>query len=134
MFFLRKKLLHPDVILALDAIPGSLHTKGYVQLLYAKALEMCKQASSKFQPILLDNIQPDDFIAFLLTLSKTSVSEYCRSYGDCRSGLINLLVACEVTPRKEFLSKLSKSLKGLKGRAAAVRGLKGANLGSVKIP
>ena len=128
---MRERLLNKKVISDLDAVDGG---KGVHTRRLGKALDIMSEASSNFQPIKLQALTAADFLGYLRTLSDTKNHQYRKSYGDCRSGLMNLFVECREIPSQEFLPDLKKTMKGLKNMAAKARGNVGANLGTGKHP
>jgi hypothetical protein len=68
---LRRLLLHPDTEAALDRVAMG---KGIENRRLEAAMEEAKRASPDFRPILLENLRPEHFIGYLLSLSDTGSS------------------------------------------------------------
>ena len=133
-----RKLLHDDLVVALDAVevPGS---KPGSKLHLNKLREVAKEhldsnAGPNYLPLDLNRLTPKTFLDYLLSLSDVKNNEYMKSYGGHRSSLTQLYTQCEIAPTKIFLQKMKQVMSGLKNTSATSRGHRGVRLSEGKEP
>ena len=99
------------------------------------ALEHLVMASPTYQPIRLEQLQPQVFLEFLLNMTDTlHKKEYLKTYGAHRAALTMLFIDCRVTRSDQFQQELSRKMKGLKNTSAKERGKQGKRLTEGKEP
>ena len=123
-----RKLLHDDLVVALDAVevPGSKPgSKLYLIKFRQVAKEHLDKAGPNYLPLDLNRLTPKTFLNYLLSLSDIKKSEYMKSHGGHRSALTQLYTQCEIAPTKMFLQKMKQVMSVLKNTSAASRGHRG---------
>ena len=132
-----RKLLHDDLVVALDAVevPGSKPgSKLYLIKFRQVAKEHLDKAGPNYLPLDLNRLTPKTFLNYLLSLSDVKNNEYMKSYGGHRSSLTQLYTQCEIAPTKIFLQKMKQVMSGLKNTSATSRGHRGVRLSEGKEP
>jgi integrase len=97
-------------------------------------MEHLKRAGPGYHPVDLEELTPETFLSYLISLTDSKNSEFMKSYGGLRSALTQLFTQCEVAPSKAFLQKMKQVMTGLKNTSAKARGTKGTKLGVGKEP
>ena len=124
-------ILHDKLLDELKTVKDG---KGKEKRMRNIAMEHLKKASADYHPISVENLTPDVFVGFLLSLTNSKEDEFLKSYGSHRSALTLLFTNCEVTPSSQFKQNLARFMKGLKNKAATARGEKGSRLNEGKDP